>query len=216
MIQILIADDHAIVRDGLRMILETHGEMKVIAETGDGLETVRMAKNLKPEVIIMDISMPNLNGIEATRRILQDQPDIRIVVLSMLSSAEDIFRALQAGATGYLLKESAGTEVIQAVLAAHAGRRYLSRKVDDIVIDSYIRERNQGDAKSPLEQLSAREREVLQMVAEGMTSNAIAELLFLSTKTIETYRRRLMQKLGLKDIPALVKFAVNQGLTSGK
>jgi len=212
MIQIIIADDHAVVRDGLRMILESHGEMKVIAETADGLETVKQAKALVPDVILMDISMPNLNGIEATRRILQNNSTLRIVILSMHSTVEDIFRALQAGAIGYLLKESAGTEVLAAVLAAHAGRRYLSRKVDDILIDSYIRQQTISQATSPLEQLSSREREVLQMVAEGKTSNEIAGILFLSAKTVETYRSRLMQKLGLNDIPSLVKFAVSHGL----
>jgi len=160
----------------------------------------------------MDISMPNLNGIEATRRILQNNSTLRIVILSMHSTVEDIFRALQAGAIGYLLKESAGTEVLAAVLAAHAGRRYLSRKVDDILIDSYIRQQTISQATSSLEQLSSREREVLQMVAEGKTSNEIAGILFLSAKTVETYRSRLMQKLGLNDIPSLVKFAVSHGL----
>jgi DNA-binding NarL/FixJ family response regulator len=212
MIKILIADDHAIVREGLRLILETHGEMKVVAETADGLEAIKQAKTLNPDVILMDISMPGLNGIEATRRIRKDCPRIRVVILSMLSSPEDIFRALQAGATGYLLKESAGTEVIQAVLSASSGRRYLSRKVDDIVIDSYIQERTQVQAKSPLEQLSDREKEVLQMVAEGKTSSEIAGILFLSVKTIETYRSRIMQKLGLKDVPSLVRFAIEKGL----
>jgi len=196
----------------LRLILETHGEMKVVAETADGLEAIKQAKTLNPDVILMDISMPGLNGIEATRRIRKDCPRIRVVILSMLSSPEDIFRALQAGATGYLLKESAGTEVIQAVLSASSGRRYLSRKVDDIVIDSYIQERTQVQAKSPLEQLSDREKEVLQMVAEGKTSSEIAGILFLSVKTIETYRSRIMQKLGLKDVPSLVRFAIEKGL----
>ncbi|MBN1199587.1 MAG: response regulator transcription factor, partial [Bacteroidales bacterium] len=127
-------------------------------------------------------------------------------------SSEDIFRALQAGATGYLLKESAGAEVIQAVLTAHSGKRYLSRKVDDILIDSYMLKHTVQDQQSPLWKLSDREREVLQLVAEGKTSSEIAALLFLSAKTVETYRSRLMQKLGLKDIPALVKFAVSQGM----
>lgn len=196
----------------MRLILETHGEMKVVAETADGLEAIKQAKTLNPDVILMDISMPGLNGIEATRRIRKDCPRIRVVILSMLSSPEDIFRALQAGATGYLLKESAGTEVIQAVLSASSDRRYLSRKVDDIVIDSYIQERTQVHAKSPLEQLSDREKEVLQMVAEGKTSSEIAGILFLSVKTIETYRSRIMQKLGLKDVPSLVRFAIEKGL----
>jgi DNA-binding NarL/FixJ family response regulator len=212
MIRILIADDHAVVRDGLRMILETHGDIRVVAETSDGMETVKKVKTANPDVILMDISMPNLNGIEATRRIVEHHPAIKVVILSMHSTAEDIFRALQAGAIGYLLKESAGAEVIQAVMSAHAGKRYLSRKVDDIVIDSYIRERRMDTATSPLELLSSREREVLQMVAEGKTSSEIAAILFLSAKTVETYRSRLMQKLGLKDIPSLVKFAMEQGM----
>jgi len=212
MIRILIADDHAIVRDGLRLILESHGEMTVIAETADGLEAVKQAKIMKPDVIIMDISMPNLNGIEATRRILESNPGIRIVILSMYASSEDIFRALKAGAIGYLMKESAGIEVRDAVQAAFTGKRYLSRKVDDIVIDSYMEQQNLSESHSPIEKLSSREREVLQLVAEGKTSSEIAGLLFLSVKTIETYRSRLMQKLNLKDIPALVKLAVSQGL----
>ncbi|MEI7982431.1 MAG: response regulator transcription factor, partial [Bacteroidota bacterium] len=212
MIRILIADDHAIVRDGLRLILESHGEMTVIAETADGLEAVKQAQIMKPGVIIMAISMPNLNGIEATRRILESNPGIRIVILSMYASSEDIFRALKAGAIGYLMKESAGIEVRDAVQAAFTGKRYLSRKVDDIVIDSYMEQQNLSESHSPIEKLSSREREVLQLVAEGKTSSEIAGLLFLSVKTIETYRSRLMQKLNLKDIPALVKLAVSQGL----
>jgi len=212
MITILIADDHAIVRDGLKLILQTHGEMKVVAETADGLEAVKQARLLKPQVILMDISMPNLNGIEATRRIRQDNPEICIVILSMHSTAEDIYRALQSGAQGYLLKESAGAEVIEAIQAVNNGRRYLSRKVDDILIDGYIHQKNRKNDKSPLESLSDREREVLQMVAEGKTSGEIAAILFLSAKTVETYRSRLMQKLGFRDIPSLVRFAIDQGL----
>jgi len=212
MIRILLADDHAVVREGLKMILESNPEMQVVAETGDGLETVRQSRTIRPDVILMDISMPSLSGIEATRRILENQPEIRIVILSIHSTSEDIFRALQAGAIGYLLKESAGAEVTEAVRAAYAKKRYLSRKVDDIVIDSYIHNRVNTGSKSPLEKLSIREREVLKLVAEGKTSNEIAEILFLSPKTVETYRSRLMQKLGLKDIASLVKFAVGQGL----
>ena len=212
-IKIIIADDHAVVRDGLKMILESKGDIKVIAEAEDGLQACQKAKELNPDVILMDISMKNMNGIEATQRIIEDNPDIKVVILSIQSSSEDIYRALKAGAIGYLLKESAGNEVVEAVRAAYSGRRYLSHKVDDILIDSYIFEREKNDSKGPLEILSSREREVLQLVAEGKSSSEIAKLLFLSVKTVETYRSRLMQKLGIKDFAELIKFAIQHGLT---
>jgi DNA-binding NarL/FixJ family response regulator len=160
----------------------------------------------------MDISMPNMNGIEASKRIIDENPKVKIVILSMQSTVEDIFRALKVGAIGYLVKESAGSEVADAVHAAYNGRRYLSRKVDDILIDSYIYERESMGKTSPLEKLSSREKEVLQLVAEGKASSEIAELLFLSVKTIETYRSRLMQKLGIKDKSGLIKFAIQNRL----
>jgi DNA-binding NarL/FixJ family response regulator len=213
-ISVLIADDHTIVRDGLRLILEASGQVKVVAEADNGLESVQMARQFKPDVILMDIAMPGMNGIAATERIHEEFPDARIVILSMQSTLEDIYRALKAGAVGYLLKESAGTEVIEAIMAAHLGKRYLSRKVDDILIDGYIHQRNGARGIGPLESLSPRELEVLQMVVEGASSPQIADLLFLSVKTVETYRSRLMQKLGIKDIPSLVKFAIQYGLTS--
>lgn len=211
-IKVILADDHTVVRDGLKLILESASDIKVIAEASDGLQTIQKARDHKPDVILMDISMPNMNGIEASKRILDENPDIKIVILSMQSTVEDIFRALKAGATGYLLKESAGSEVVDAVHAASNGRRYLSRKVDDILIDSYIYESESIGDTSPLEKLSSREKEVLQLVAEGKSSNEIAELLFLSVKTIETYRSRLMQKLGIKDKAGLIKFAINHNL----
>lgn len=211
-IKVILADDHTVVRDGLKLILESASDIKVIAEASDGLQTIQKARDHKPDVILMDISMPNMNGIEASKRILDENPDIKIVILSMQSTVEDIFRALKAGATGYLLKESAGSEVVDAVHAAYNGRRYLSRKVDDILIDSYIYESESIGDTSPLEKLSSREKEVLQLVAEGKSSNEIAELLFLSVKTIETYRSRLMQKLGIKDKAGLIKFAIQHKL----
>jgi len=213
-ISVLIADDHTIVRDGLRLILESSGEATIIAEASNGLEAVQLVRRFNPDVILMDIAMPEMNGIAATERIHKEFPSARIVMLSMQSTHEDIYRALRAGAIGYLLKESAGTEIVQAVKTASLGKRYLSRKVDDILIDGYIHQRNGVNVMSPLDSLSPREREVLQMVAEGISSQMIADLLFLSVKTVETYRVRLMQKLGLTDIPSLVKFAINHGLTS--
>lgn len=211
-IRVLIADDHTILREGLKLILESRGDIKVVAEAADGLDAVKKAKEFNPDVIVMDVSMPNMNGIEATGRILEENKKVKIVILSMKASSEDIYRALHAGATGYLLKESAGSEIADAVHAAVNNRRYLSRKVDDILIDSYIFERKNLTSRSPLESLSSREREILQLVAEGKTSNEIASMLYLSVKTVETYRSRLMQKLRLKDSSALIKFAIEQGL----
>jgi DNA-binding NarL/FixJ family response regulator len=162
----------------------------------------------------MDIAMPELNGIEATQQIKTECPDVRVVILSMYSSCEQIFRALQAGANGYLLKETAGLEVAAAVRAVQTGQRYLSAEVSDKLIEEYVQQRVLDELKNPLMQLSPREREVLQLVVEGQSSAEIAELLSLSCRSIETYRRRLMQKLGITNLPNLVKFAISHGLTS--
>lgn len=213
-IKVLLADDHTIVRDGLQMVLESQGDIRVVAEASNGIEVIRKVREFEPDVVVMDIAMPTMNGIEATRRIVEEHKNIKVLILSMYSSVEDIFRALQAGAIGYLLKESAGAEVRDAVYAANCGKRYLSRKVDDILIDSYIFERSQITSKSPLDNLSPREKEVVQLVAEGKSSSEIAGILFLSVKTVETYRSRVMQKLGLKDFAALIKFALQNRLTS--
>jgi len=212
-IRVFLADDHAVVRDGLRFLLEAQGDIRVIGDAEDGRAAVRQALQLQPDVVIIDIAMPALNGIEATQQICAACPATRVIILSMHSSSEHVFRALQAGACGYLLKESAGAEVVQAVRAVHAGRRYLSEKIADQESADYLRQRQDGEARSPLARLSPREREVLQLVAEGRSSAEIAALLHLSPKTIETYRSRLMQKLGLSDLPSLVRFAIQHGLT---
>ncbi len=212
-IKIIITDDHTVVREGLKLILEAQVNMKVVDEASDGLQAIEKARQHKPDIMLMDIAMPNMNGIEATKRIKEELPDIRIIILSMYSTLEDIFRALQAGAIGYLLKESAGNEVVDAVNAAYNNRRFLSRKVDDMLIDSYIFESKKVHIASPLDSLSAREREVLQLVVEGKSNTEIADLLYLSIKTVETYRSRLMSKLGIHDLPTLVKFAIQHGVT---
>ena len=211
-ISVLIVDDHAVVRDGLRLILEASGEFSVVAEAGDGLEAVRLARHHLPAVVLMDIAMPQMNGIIATEIICRECPGTRVVILSIQSTLEDIYRAIRSGASGYVLKESAGTEVTEAIRAASQGKRYLSRKVDDILIDGYIHQREGMKEDDPLSILSTREKEVLQLVAEGNTSNEIAEKLFLAVKTVETYRSRLMQKLSLKDHLDLIRFAVRHGL----
>jgi DNA-binding NarL/FixJ family response regulator len=212
-ISVFIADDHAVVRDGLRLLLEAQVDIKVVGDAADGRQTVVLVRQLCPDVVVMDIAMPELNGIEATRQIRESCPSTQVVILSMYATTEHIFQALQAGALGYLLKESAAVEVVNAVRAVHAGYRYLCQKIDDIVVDSYMHYRQASKAKSPLESLSPREREILQLVVEGKSSADIASILNLSPKTVETYRSRLMQKLGIKDIPGLVKFAIQHSLT---
>ena len=212
-ITVFLADDHAVVRDGLRALLEAHADIQVIGDAADGRETVRQVARLCPDVIVLDIAMPELNGIEAAREIGHVCPSTKVIILSMLSTTEHIFRALQAGARGYLLKESAGVEVVNAVRVVHAGQRYLSQKISDRIVDDYLRQRQTAPAPDPLAHLSWREREVLQLVAEGKSSAEIAGILSLSHKTVETYRSRLMRKLGVSDVPGLVKFAIQHGLT---
>lgn len=210
-ITILIADDHAVVRDGLRLLLDNQPDMRVAGEVADGREAVAAALQLKPDVVIMDLAMPLLNGADATAQLLEKCETTRVVMLSMHSTVEHVFRALQAGATGYLRKESAGSEVVNAVRAVHAGRRYLSQKITESVVDDYIQKRC---IESPLDSLSLREREILQLVVEGTPGVEIARLLHLSPKTVDTYRSRMMHKLGIGDLPSLVKFAVQHGLTT--
>ena len=209
-IRVLLADDHSILRDGLAALLEAQDGITVVGHAGDGREAVRKATELKPDVAIMDIVMPELDGIEATRLVLQSSPLTRVLILSMYSTTEHIFRALQAGAKGYLLKESAGAELVAAVRGVHAGRRYLSQKITETVVDGYIGEHQ---PTTPLAKLSNRERQILQLVAEGKSTVDIAGTLFLSPKTVDTYRSRLMQKLDLGSFAALVKFAIACGQT---
>jgi len=213
-ITVFLADDHGVVRDGLRLLLEAQGEIEVVGDAGDGREAVRQVAQLCPDVVVMDIAMPGMNGIEATRRIRKACPSVQVVVLSMHHTIEHIFRALQAGARGYLLKESAGVEVANAVRTVHSGDRYLSQKISDKVIDDYARRREASEAGTPLVLLSPREREILQLVVEGRSSTEIAGLLALSPKTVDTYRSRLMRKLGIGDLPSLIKFAILNGMTS--
>ena len=206
---ILLADDHAVVRDGLRALLEEGDELQIVGVAGNGRDAVAEALRLRPDVVIMDIAMPELDGVEATRRIVEKCPDTRVLVLSMYLSAEHIHRALQAGAQGYVLKESAGDEVVEAIRALRAGKRYLSHRITETMIDDYLRD---GSSLSPLDSLSLRERDVLQLVVEGRTNVAIAQKLSLSPKTVETYRARIMRKLKVRDTVELVKFAMRHGI----
>jgi len=206
-ISVLLVDDHIMMREGLRALLSASPGISVVGGAGTGREALGSAEELRPDVVVMDIAMPDLNGIEAAAMIHERCPDTRIVILSMHSSSEHLYRAFAAGASGYVLKSSAGAEVIQAVQTVHAGRRYVSPALREAY-------EAQGPARaSPLDSLSARERQVLQLVVEGKSSAEIAELVHLSRKTVETYRSRIMKKLGVNDVPSLVKFALLQGIT---
>lgn len=209
-ITVFVADDHAIVREGLASLLAAQPDLSVIGTAADGRDALRQVAKLLPDVVIVDISMPQMNGIEAAREIRDRLPQTRLVILSMHSSVEHVFHALEAGAAGYVLKESAGKEIIDAVRAVHAGRRYLSPRVAEMMADVVGR----SSTSSPLNRLSKRERQILQLVAEGRSSVRIAATLHLSPKTVDTYRSRLMQKLHISDTAGLVKFAIQHGLTS--
>ena len=209
-IKILIADDHEVVAEGLKHLVQAQSDLEVVAIVGDGREAVRVAKETEPDVVLMDLSMPELNGADATRAIIDQRPECRVIVLSMYAEREYVRRALKAGATGYVVKRSAAKELVEAIRAVQSGQRYLSPRVADVVIDDYA-----GDGKADLlEKLSTREREVLQLLAEGRTGSEIAQRLALSQKTVETYRARLVEKLGIRDVAGLVKFAIQRGLVS--
>jgi DNA-binding NarL/FixJ family response regulator len=206
MIRVLVADDHALVRVGVKTMLSDASGITVVGEAVNGRDAVRAAIALKPDVVLMDLCMPVLNGIEALRLIRQEAPTIRVVMLSMHSTAQHVYHALEAGAAGYISKTAAEDELVPAVRAVYAGQLYLPT-------DFVAAGRRAAIARSPLEKLSARERQVMQLVVEGKSSGDIGRLLHLSRKSVDTYRSRLMKKLGVTDITALVKFAVAFGIT---
>jgi len=209
-ISVLIADDHTVVAEGLRHLVAAQPEMEVIGLAENGRDAVRSAMDARPDIVLMDHGMPLLNGTEATRLIRERCPDTRVIMLSMYSDAVHVFRALQAGATGYIIKRSVAKEVVDAIWAVHRGGRYLSRQLADVVIDVVHR----TAPEDPLERLSSRERQVLQLLAEGHSVAEIAGTLSLSPKTVETYRARMMEKLGIYELAGLVRFAIQQGVTS--
>lgn len=212
-ITVLLADDHSVVRDGLKLLLETQRDIEVVCSVATGRDAVREASKLHPDIVVMDIVMPDLNGIEATVKIGEISPSTKVIILSMYASPEYIYRAFHAGARGYVFKESAGSEVVSAIRAACAGRRYMSEAASDVVMEAFMRLSSHLDPESPLEKLSLREREILQLLTEGKTSAEIARIIFISPKTVDTYRSRMMKKLGIKGLPSLIKFAIQHGLT---
>jgi DNA-binding NarL/FixJ family response regulator len=213
-IRVLVADDHAIVREGLGTMLSNQPDMTVVGLATHGRDAIRMVDEYQPDVAIMDISMPELNGIDAISQMLPRHPNIKVIVLSIHETKPYVYRALKAGARGYLLKETAGLEVVEAVRAVYGGERYLSQRISDLVTDVSFRSLDGSKEVSPLEQLSPREREILQLVAEGKTSQEIGERLAISSKSVDTYRSRLMRKIGVKDVAGLVKFAIQHGVIS--
>ena len=213
-IRVLVADDHAIIREGLRVMLGNQPDMDVVGIAATGREAIQLVDQLGPEIVIIDISMPELNGIEAIQQILPRHPQLKVIVLSIHESKPYVYRALRAGARGYLIKETAGLEVVEAVRAVYRGERYLSRRIADLLMDVSFRQLETSVELSPLEKLSPREREILQLVAEGKTSQEIAGRLSISPKTVDTYRSRLMRKIEVEDMAGLVKFAIQHGVIS--
>jgi two-component system response regulator NreC len=206
-IRILLADDHAVVRQGFKMILNAQADMEIVGEAGNGREAVDLVETLRPDVVVMDVAMPELNGIEATRRVSEASPHTRVIALSMHKDSVYVREVLRAGARGYLLKDSGAGDLVSAVRAVARGEGYLSPGVSNAVLDDYRRH-----VTNPIDLLSSREREVLQMLAEGKTNKEIATILNLSVYTVDAHRGRIMEKLNLHSINELVRFAVRNGL----
>ena len=209
-LRILLADDHTVVRQGLRKVLEERPDWQVVAEAGDGREAVRLAEQHRPDVAVVDVAMPLLNGIEATRQITKRAPQTKVLVLSMYSDEAYVTQMLKAGATGYLLKDSADVDLVQAVQAVSQGKSFFSPAVARLMSDDYAHQRG-GDVDR-YESLSEREREIFQLVAEGKTNKEMAALLFISPSTVETHRARIMEKLDLHSAAEIVLYAVRRGV----
>jgi DNA-binding NarL/FixJ family response regulator len=212
-IKVFLADDHAIIRDGLRALLEAKPGISVVGDASDGKQVLSQVNELQPDVVVMDILMPEINGIEATQKILETSPQVRVIILSMLGTADHVFRALRAGVRGFLLKESAGREVVDAVEAVYSGDMYFSGPITNTLVNDYMQMREESETDT-IEKLSLRENEILCLVVEGKTSAEIGRDLHLSPKTVESYRSRIMQKLGISDLPELIKYAIKHGLIS--
>ena len=211
-LRILLADDHTVVRQGLRKVLEERPEWEVVAEAGDGREAVRQAEQHKPDVAIVDVAMPLLNGIETTRQITKKSPSTRVLVLSMHADDAYVIQILQAGAIGYLLKDSADVDLIQAVAAAAAGKSFFSPAIARVMLDDYVRQLSDKGVTDRYETLSEREREIFQLIAEGKANKEIAVLLSISPSTVETHRARIMEKLDLHSAAEIVLYAVRRGV----
>jgi len=213
-IRVLLADDHKLIRAGLVLVVQQQPDLNVIGEADDGRQAVQLVESLKPDVVVMDIGMPNLNGIEAARQITASRPDTAVVILSMHADEGYVLRALKAGARAYLLKDSATTDLVQAIRAVVEGKSFFSPAVSKVLLQDYMRKLRRTGAEDSYDLLSPREREVLQLVAEGKSNKEVANLLNLSTYTVETHRAKIMQKLNLKGVPELILYAVRKGIIS--
>jgi len=211
-LRILLADDHTVVRQGLRKVLEARPEWQVVAEAGDGREAVRQAEEHKPDVAIVDVAMPLLNGIEAVRQITRKVPGTRLLVLSMHADEAYVTQMLRAGAAGYLLKDSADVDLLQAVEAVSVGKSFFSPAIARVIADDYVRQLADRGITDRYELLSEREREIFQLIAEGKTNKEIAALLFLSPSTVDTHRSRIMEKLDVHSAAEIVLYAVRKGV----
>ena len=213
-IRVLIADDHKIMLAGLRSLLEKHTDFEVVGEAENGRKAVQMSLEKKPDVVVMDVSMPDLNGIEATTQIVEGLKETKVIALSMHSDKRFVMGMLRAGASGYLLKDCASQELANAIYQVAGGKKYLSPEITGVVIDDFLLGGDSEGITASTSVLSAREREVLQLIAEGWSTKQIASHLYVSIKTIETHRRQIMKKLDLHNIADLTKYAVREGLTS--
>ena len=213
-IRIVLADDHKLMRSGLRVLLEQQPDFAVVGEASDGRDAVALVASHRPDVLVMDIGMPSLNGIEAAAQITQSHPEAAIVMLSMHSDESYVLRALKAGAKGYLLKDSAEADLIRAVHAVADGKSFFSPAVSKVLLDDYVRKLQRSGTEDPYDLLTPREREVLQLVAEGKSNKEVAQLLNLSVYTIETHRSNIMEKLNLHGVPELILYAVRKGIIS--
>ncbi|HLJ17217.1 MAG TPA: response regulator transcription factor [Bryobacteraceae bacterium] len=213
-IRILLADDHTVMRSGLRLLLERQPNLVVVGEASDGRQTVELAEAEDPDVVVMDIAMPNLNGIEAARQIVARNPRVAIAILSMHCDESYVIRSLKAGAKAYLLKDSAEPDLINAILAISRGKSFFSPAISKILMEDYMRQLEDRGAEDTYELLTTREREILQLVAEGKTNKEVANLLNLSLYTVETHRTHILQKLGLHSVPELILYAVRKGIIS--
>lgn len=211
-LRVLLADDHTLVRAGLRSLLQQMENVEVVAEAEDGRQVLAAVAEHRPDVVLMDISMSGMNGLEATLQLKRDRPEVRVIILSMHATEEYVLQALRAGASGYLLKDSAPLELALALQAVARGESYLSPPVSRQVVESYVQ--RTGREAQPLAALTPRQREILQLIAEGNSTKEIASRLALSVKTVETHRSQLMERLGIRDVAGLVRYAIRHGLVS--
>jgi two-component system response regulator NreC len=211
-IRILVCDDHTILRDGIRLLLNAQPDMEVVGEAADGHEAVKKARSLKPDIILMDIAMPELNGLEATRQIRRDNPDARVLVLTMYESDEYIARMLETGVLGYVLKKMAGSELVHAIYAINQGEAFLYPSITKRLVEDYLRRVETGQERASFNGLTDREREVLQLITEGHHNQQIAQILNLSVRTVQNHRAHIMEKLGMHDRGELIKYAIQKGI----